>query len=140
MDVRWLQDKDGRISQDDLIKSCEMLQLGCDQEAVKELHAKMDMQGTGFVDMSGWKAVLEEPEGIDAVLDSLGITDRGGSQNERDEVAADANRLESAPSLNPPAVPQQDVTVNDSGSASEVQQAVNYLAATLQYNNLNNEE
>lgn len=79
------QDQDGRISQDDLIRSCELLQLGCDQDAVKELHAKMDTQGTGFVDMAGWKAVLKEPEGIDTVLDALGITDRGGSQSEPTE-------------------------------------------------------
>ena len=67
------QDEDQKLSFEDVRQSCEVLQLGMSDEAIRRFHSDA-ARGGDFIDLEGWKQVLSAPEGLEAVLESRGLS------------------------------------------------------------------
>lgn len=65
-------DQDNKLSFEDVWESCNKLQLGIPEDAIREFHRRAS-GGDKFLDLEGWKRVLSAPEGLDAVLESRGL-------------------------------------------------------------------
>ncbi|KAJ1490573.1 hypothetical protein T484DRAFT_1777000 [Baffinella frigidus] len=86
------QGKKGYLSLQDLVQSCDELNLGLQEASVQALHAEMITKTkSGRIDLSAWKACLKNPPGLSQVLRSRGV-----QTTEEQEVEAAASLLRQA--------------------------------------------
>ena len=65
-------DEDQKLSFQDLLLSCNQLELGISQDDLRSFH-RSAADGTDFITLQGWTQALRAPDGLDAVLESRGL-------------------------------------------------------------------
>jgi Ca2+-binding EF-hand superfamily protein len=111
------QDEDGFLSVDDLLTSCQELELGLKEALIRQFHVEMDTNRDSYVDMEEWLAAMQKADGVEEVLRSRGLMQSEGVSSE-----------------------MQSDGMGTATSLKTVAEGINLIAASLQYNDLTEEE